>query len=74
MTSKKAANSHEKHEKSQENEGLTFGRVCRSFRAFLCLFVAIPRMGFTVWGELPRDRYYQAKTSLQNRGIPRQAA
>jgi hypothetical protein len=44
-TVQEAANSHEKHEKSQENEGLTFGQVYRNFRAFLCLFVAIPGMG-----------------------------
>jgi len=47
-TAQKAANSHEKHEKSQEDEWFTFEQVCRTFRAFLRLFVAIPGTAFTV--------------------------
>ena len=43
----KAVDSHEKHEKTQEDEGFTFEQVCQIFRAFLCLIVAIPAVGFS---------------------------
>ena len=44
----KAVNSREKHEKSPKKEEVAFETVCPSFRVFLCLFVAIPTIGFAV--------------------------
>jgi len=44
-TEQKAVDSHEKHKKANS---IRLNFVRWSFRAFLCLFVAIPGMGFSV--------------------------
>jgi len=48
-TAQKAVDSHKKHKETQEGEfHIRLSSVRRRFRAFLCLFVAIPGIGFLV--------------------------
>ena len=48
QTVQKAVNSHKKHEETQKDDMSAFEYVCRCLRAFLCLFVAIPGVRFSV--------------------------
>jgi hypothetical protein len=47
-TMPKTDNCHKKHEETQKTDVPTFGQYLACFRGFLCLFVAIPGMTFSV--------------------------